>query len=66
MNIMEVGGMNVNGSAVFHLLKVALPFANYIVCHFGATYIDGSTGDPPIFILDILRRPDNESLCKVS
>ena len=43
---------------------MALPFANYIVFHFGATYIDGSTGDPP-FILGIQRGPDNERLCKV-
>ena len=34
------------------------------VCHFGATYMDGMTGDPPpFFILDI--GPDNESLNKV-
>ena len=26
--------------------KVALPFANYIVCHFGATYMGGMNGDP--------------------
>ena len=26
---------------------MALPFANYIVFDFGATYFDGSTGDPP-------------------
>ena len=34
-------------------------------CHFGATYMDGMTGDPPPppFILDI--GPDNESFHKV-
>ena len=32
------------------------------VCHVGATYMDGMTGDP-LFILDI--GPDNESLNKV-
>ena len=26
---------------------VVLPYANYIVCHFGATYIGSSTSDPP-------------------
>ena len=25
--------------------KLALPFASWIVCHFGATYMDGMTGD---------------------
>ena len=39
-------------------------FANYIVCHFGATYMDGMTGDP-LFILDILRGPFNQSIRKV-
>ena len=30
--------------------KMALPFANYIVCHFGATkYIDDMTGEPPFY-----------------
>ena len=37
---------------------------NYIVCHFGTTYMDGSTSNP-LYILDIQRRPSNESLCKV-
>ena len=27
--------------------KVALPLQVNIVCHFGTTYIDISTGDPP-------------------
>ena len=29
--------------------KVALPFANYIVCNFGATYMDGMINDPPSY-----------------
>ena len=28
---------------------MALPFANYIVCHFGATYMDGKTGNLPFY-----------------
>ena len=35
---------------------MALPFANYIIFHFGATYIDRCTGDP-LFFLDIRRGP---------
>ena len=31
-------------------ISVALLFANYIVCHFGATYMDGMTGDPPFIV----------------
>ena len=27
--------------------KAAFTLANYIVSHFGATYKDGMTGDPP-------------------
>ena len=45
-------------------ISVALLFANYIVCHFGATYMDGMTGDP-LFILVIQRGPGNESIWKV-
>ena len=41
-----------------------LKFANYIVCHFGDTYMDDMTGDPH-FILDFQRGYDNDSLCKV-
>ena len=26
------------------------PFVKYIVCHFGATYMDGMTGDPPVLV----------------
>ena len=29
--------------------KVALPFAHYIVSHFGATYMNGINGDPFLF-----------------
>ena len=32
--------------------EMALQFAHYMVCHFGATYMNGMTGDP-LFILDI-------------
>ena len=40
---------------------MTLPFAHYVVCHFGATYIDGMTGNPPPpFILDIQRGPGIE------
>ena len=28
---------------------MALPFANYVVRHFGATYMDGMTGDPLLY-----------------
>ena len=28
--------------------KVALPFANYIVCDFHATYMDSMTGNPAL------------------
>ena len=34
---------------IFSLLKMrkTIPFVNYIVCHFGATFMDRRTGDPP-------------------
>ena len=46
--------------------KVALPFTNYIVCHFHATYVDSITGDPALKKnYDRQMGPDNESLCKI-
>ena len=39
---------------------MVLLFTYNIVCHFGTTYMDGMTGNPPFFILDIQRGTDNE------
>ena len=49
-------GRGVTSSAVVHIggAKVALLFVNYIVCHFGSTYMDGSTGETP-FLFKIFK-----------
>ena len=50
MNIWNKEG----GSPVIPSIKVALPFVHSIVCHFGATYMDGMTGDLP-FLFKIFK-----------
>ena len=42
--------------------KITLLFVNYIFCHFGTTYMDSMTGDPPflfcIFKWDLKKKAD--------